>query len=323
MPDGESGCKIYLSNHKLIFQERRGRVMRNERKKRRTFLARFMVLMMILNLLSGVNPSVVRAEEYEYYKNGDRVTENGITISEEVTAYHEDEGTYDINLLVEVDIPRGRDSGKAISDGTIVNPMSEYVEYVEGSITTINIPDELIETGSAPELDYSDNTLNVKKIELGAGQELEYSYKVKLKENWQDGEFHKTSGETVLSMAEDRASMTFNVPEIKADEMKTSVQVVKMWFGTPEDFADEVDVELYSGPDKNNQQPVKDENDNILTKETQSLKTTFADLPKYKDGKEIVYTVREKGVGDDGTITVPIDGVDTELDTRKMMMELA
>ena len=37
--------------------------MRSERKRRRTFLARFMVLFMIINLLSGVNPSVVKSEE--------------------------------------------------------------------------------------------------------------------------------------------------------------------------------------------------------------------------------------------------------------------
>ena len=36
--------------------------MRSERKRRRTFLARFMVLFMIINLLSGVNPSVVKAD---------------------------------------------------------------------------------------------------------------------------------------------------------------------------------------------------------------------------------------------------------------------
>ena len=43
--------------------------MRSERKKGRAFLARFMVLMMIINLLSGINPGVVRAAENNNYNN--------------------------------------------------------------------------------------------------------------------------------------------------------------------------------------------------------------------------------------------------------------
>ena len=74
--------------------------MRNERKRKRSFLARFMVFMMIINLLSGVNPSVVRAEENVYFKNGDEKQENGITISKNIVKYDNKTGVYDIELKV-------------------------------------------------------------------------------------------------------------------------------------------------------------------------------------------------------------------------------
>ena len=74
--------------------------MRNERKRKRSFLARFMVFMMIINLLSGVNPSVVRAEENVYFKNGSAKQKNGITISKDVVKYDSDKGEYEIELKV-------------------------------------------------------------------------------------------------------------------------------------------------------------------------------------------------------------------------------
>ena len=76
--------------------------MRSERKKGRSLLARFMVLMMIINLLSGINPSAVRADNAtdSYYRNGSEKQENGVTISKRVTNYNKAEGTYDIELKV-------------------------------------------------------------------------------------------------------------------------------------------------------------------------------------------------------------------------------
>lgn len=74
--------------------------MRSERKRRRTFLARFMVLFMIINLLSGVNPSVVKADENAYFKNGSAKQEKGITISKDVVKYDSNKGEYEIELKV-------------------------------------------------------------------------------------------------------------------------------------------------------------------------------------------------------------------------------
>lgn len=79
--------------------------MRSERKKGRAFLARFMVLMMIINLLSGINPSVARAEDTDHFSNtsGLEKTKDGITITEKALNYNKNDGTFDVKVTVEGD----------------------------------------------------------------------------------------------------------------------------------------------------------------------------------------------------------------------------
>lgn len=61
-----------------------------------------MVFMMIINLLSGVNPSVVRADEtiglQHFGNNGEEVEQNGITLKE--TASNYSNGEFDVDLLI-------------------------------------------------------------------------------------------------------------------------------------------------------------------------------------------------------------------------------
>ena len=79
--------------------------MRSERKRRRTFLARFMVLFMIINLLSGVNPSVVRADETtdtEHFLNYNlEKTDNatGVKLTQKASNYNN--GSFDVEMTVE------------------------------------------------------------------------------------------------------------------------------------------------------------------------------------------------------------------------------
>lgn len=79
--------------------------MRSERKRRRTFLARFMVLFMIINLLSGVNPSVVRADETtdtEHFLNYNLEktdNETGVKLTQKASNYNN--GNFDVEMTVE------------------------------------------------------------------------------------------------------------------------------------------------------------------------------------------------------------------------------
>jgi len=79
--------------------------MRSERKRRRTFLARFMVLFMIINLLSGVNPSVLKADtaaDTAHFKNYTlEQTDNatGVKLTQKASNYNN--GSFDVEMTVE------------------------------------------------------------------------------------------------------------------------------------------------------------------------------------------------------------------------------
>ena len=78
--------------------------MRSERKRRRTFLARFMVLFMIINLLSGVNPGVVKSEEartWGFDNNGKTSGNNQVRLVETGVESTYQDGKFDVKLEVE------------------------------------------------------------------------------------------------------------------------------------------------------------------------------------------------------------------------------
>lgn len=81
--------------------------MRSERKRRRTFLARFMVLFMIINLLSGVNPSVLKADtatdtaHFKDYKLEKTDSATNIKLTQKAENYND--GTFDVEMTVESD----------------------------------------------------------------------------------------------------------------------------------------------------------------------------------------------------------------------------
>ena len=78
--------------------------MRSERKRRRTFLARFMVLFMIVNLLSGVNPSVLKADEtktWGFNNNGRTSEKNQVRLVETGVESTYQDGKFDVKLEVE------------------------------------------------------------------------------------------------------------------------------------------------------------------------------------------------------------------------------
>ena len=80
----------------------RGRAMRSERKKLHSFFARLMVLMMIINLLSGINPSAVRADNatggQHFGNNGKAIENSGITLIETAKDYQD--GKFNVEMLI-------------------------------------------------------------------------------------------------------------------------------------------------------------------------------------------------------------------------------
>ena len=166
-----------------------------------------------------------------------------------------------------------------VYEGVITDPMSEYVDYVEGTASLEGSKKDAV-------IALENKTIKVTNVVLGDKEELILRYKVKLKDNWKDGEFHPSNGETTLVPSSKGTSIKFNVPEVKADAAKTLVTIKKQWLG------DKVPASVNAvkfnikanGTALDRQIEVK--KDDYWTK-------VINDLPKYKAGSEIKYTVEE------------------------------
>lgn len=169
-----------------------------------------------------------------------------------------------------------------VVNGTITDPMSKYVEYVAGSAKVTSKENTDIEVPS----EGNNNTLKVSNINLDKGEKLEVTYKVKLKDNWKDGEFHPANGETTLMPAPNGTSMKFNVPEVKADAAKTLVTIKKQWVGDKVPASvNAVKFNIKANGTALDRQ--------IEVKKDDNWTKVIDDLPKYKAGSEIKYTVEE------------------------------
>lgn len=209
---------------------------------------------------------------------------------------------------------------KRVHNGVITDPMSEQVEYV-GDI-------QLAGTTDGVKTVFDNNTLKVSNINLGKGEKLEATYKVKLKKEWKDGKFHKTNGITTLKPYSKGNLMEFNVPEIRANVEKISITVNKEWKGpapeglgnleftvTPSPATDALKVDVFPG------------NGGKWTGKLENL-------PKYKDGKEIEYEVTEvagnnykivgnieKNIADNGDLVFTATNKNTEKVTFSVKKE--
>ncbi|MDT2824728.1 SpaA isopeptide-forming pilin-related protein [Vagococcus lutrae] len=142
----------------------------------------------------------------------------------------------------------------AFEKGQIVDPMSEYVDLVEGSVKS----SALILDGSnelraveatatnAPQyakdakIDSQNNQINVSNLTLSASaksgaKELtqrhgyRLNYTVKLKEDYYDNQFYPTNGPTFAQTANETQSFGFAVPSVRVRPEKGSLLVKKIW----------------------------------------------------------------------------------------------
>ena len=165
---------------------------------------------------------------------------------------------------------------KKVSEGVITDPMSEFVDCFASSV-------ELLGTvGKAkPEISYK--SITVRNITLGEGEELILRYKVKLKDEWKDGEFHPANGKTTLLPTKNGKEMEFKVPYIRSDKTKTSITVSKTWLGAP--TVESVEFEVFANR--------KTTGKKITVSASESWTATLDNLARYEDGKDIVYTLKE------------------------------
>ena len=199
---------------------------------------------------------------------------------------------------------------KKVSEGVITDNMGEFVNCLANSVKLSGKSENL-----RPEI--SDKSITVKNINLGKDEELTLSYKVKLKDNWKDGEFHKANGKTTLLPTKNGQEMEFNVPEIRSDRATTSIVVNKKWVGNKvPDGLNELTFEVT---------PKTSENYSITVKKADNWTGKLENLPKYKNGTKIEYNVAEpagnnyekigeitKTESSDGVLTFKVTNKSTE-----------
>ena len=98
----------------------------------------------------------------------------------------------------------------SMNDGRLVDPITDCYELVgTPSVTTTGGA-----TNPAVAYDSEGKTINVTGITLKAGQTMTLTYKLKMKESCQDGEFHPMNNTTTLYQnPEDNKGKNINVPE--------------------------------------------------------------------------------------------------------------
>lgn len=198
-----------------------------------------------------------------------------------------------------------------VYEGVITDPMSEYVDYVEGTASLEGSKKDAV-------LVFENNKLKVTNVVLGDKEELTLKYQVKLKDNWKDGAFHDANGETTLTPTPKENPMMFNVPKLRADATYVSIKFEKKWIGGVPTGVGSVDFIL-------NADGEVIENINPIKVSGTGWTTRLENLPKYKGGKEIKYTATEKPgknyefkggldpqVGADGNITFTATNQNTE-----------
>lgn len=175
---------------------------------------------------------------------------------------------------------------KKVSEGVITDNMSQFVDCFTSSI-------KLSGTVGNAKHEISDKSITVRNINLGEGEELTLSYKVRLKDSWKDGEFHPANGKTTLLPTKNGKEIEFDVPKIRADAGNISITVNKEWKNTPVYMRKNARVQLFSGLNENDQTATNEIRRIDANTENADSKVTFENLPVYKNGAKIVYTVKE------------------------------
>ena len=177
-----------------------------------------------------------------------------------------------------------------IEKGSISDSMGQYVNYQDSSLTITGTKDGKADDGLNEIIrklvsKFNNNVLTIDGITLGKGEELSVKYKVKLKDNWKDGEFHPANGETTLTPTPNAEPMNFKVPEVRAEKETVTLTVNKKWIG--EAPVDSVIFNIKAGSTMLN--------DTVVVKKDDSGNWTgkLENLPKYEYGKDIQYTVEE------------------------------
>lgn len=189
-----------------------------------------------------------------------------------------------------------------ISEATIIDPMSDYVDIDQGSVSTYQLTlnhnglnvlptddNNALDYGKKAVVNTDNNQLTVSNLSLSAdynsSQGYRASYYVTLKEAYQDGLFYPANKKTYLTDKNHPNGLEFAVPSVKYKAVK-NIDVEKVWKGDNKEHPT-ITLTLLA-----NEQEV----DSVELSKGQT-KHTFVDLPNYdQNGEKINYQIKEAPV---------------------------
>ena len=263
--------------------------------------------------------------------------------------YHEtDNGATDLGKILQDILKQVTETVFNIKDGKIADKLSAYVDLTENArisgfsankaLATAKEEDKAGIAAGAQDLVLTSDNGSVtlagkdgKKLVLGKGDYVTLSYKVQLKDNWKNGEWHEAGAADAVFYPDKEASknLAFANPEVK--QLKTKdLAITKVWVdaGYQSDRPTQIEFSLKSGNDvlykviaglngaskvtKPNGDEVKGVN---VTVDVNGSNPNQWDimvkkLPEYSKGQSIKYTVEENKINGYTVQTTPNAGND-------------
>ena len=143
--------------------------------------------------------------------------------------------------------------------------------------------------------DSTNKILTLSNITLGEQEELTVTYKAELQEEWKDGEWKALNATALLypkgKETEPDNKLSFVIPEV--EDIKTiTLTVNKTWVGPAPSDMDNIEFIVFADRIDTGKTVTVTKPNSVNDKWTGKLD----DLPKYKNGTEIEYTVKEQQI---------------------------
>lgn len=233
-----------------------------------------------------------------------------------------------------------------VRDGTITDPMSQYVSLIGGTVktyaltlntTTKNLSSIATTNTNAPAyaknavVDQTVNPLKVTNLYLGGKDDLRYGYRmvytVELKEAYQDGLFYPANGRTTLTAFNITDPLDFAVPSVR-HKNTIDLPIEKIWTDNNNSWDTRQDITLQLQKQVgSNWENIPGKTFTISKNATgNDLKSSFSNLPAYLNGSAINYRIVEmpnRVIGYKKAVYTPAVTINSTNKTLKVTNELA
>lgn len=198
-----------------------------------------------------------------------------------------------------------------IRDGIVTDPMSQYVDLIGGTVKTYALLlDTITHTltsiattnPAAPQyakdavVDQTLNPLTITNLYLGGVDDVRHgyrmTYKVKLKEEYQDGLFYPANGRTTLEATNIDNPLDFAIPSVR-HQSKFNIPVTKEWVDDNNTWSTRQSITLQLQKRVGTGSTWQNVTGKSVVLPVGTTSYTFTDIPAYESGTKIDYRIQE------------------------------